>query len=340
MKSKTSPRKIHVIKVILIAIIIGLIGVNTSFLTNNTSILRSTAADPTVVWNITLTINGSSGASNAVFFGEATNASDNKDIYDMPAPPMPPQFPAIAAWFETPFPVPFNNLIYEYKHYPSNYTEWNLSILWLPAPGNTTSTSITINWDSSQLLKITNLTLFLYENNTILANMLTTNSYSYIVTPNEPLHRFQIISQNQPSNNNSSEQNQIPLPPLFIYFLVIFMVIIIVLVLLYTRRNKSRREFLNEVEEKKTPILRREEEKAEEVVVSAEGYDITPPDKGEVKIKKKKEKAPKEEKTAETKEKPKKSKEKTEKKEKPKETKKSKTVSNRKPSKSHKKHKR
>jgi large subunit ribosomal protein L31e len=93
--------------------------------------------------------------------------------------------------------------------------------------------------------------------------------------------------------------------------------------------KKSRREFLKEEKEKKIPILRREEEKAEEAVPGAEGYDITPTGKGEVKIKKKKEKAPKEEKTAETKEKSKKSKEKTEKKGKPKEAKKSKTASKR-----------
>jgi large subunit ribosomal protein L31e len=68
--------------------------------------------------------------------------------------------------------------------------------------------------------------------------------------------------------------------------------------------KKSRREFLKEEKEKKTPILRREEEKAEEVVPGAEGYDITPTGDGEVKIKKKKEKAPKEKKPAETKEKP------------------------------------
>jgi large subunit ribosomal protein L31e len=59
--------------------------------------------------------------------------------------------------------------------------------------------------------------------------------------------------------------------------------------------KKSRREFLKEEKEKKTPILRREEEKAEEEVSGAEGYEITPTGEGEVKIKKKKEKAPKEE---------------------------------------------
>jgi large subunit ribosomal protein L31e len=57
--------------------------------------------------------------------------------------------------------------------------------------------------------------------------------------------------------------------------------------------KKSRREFLKEEKEKKTPILRREEEKAEEAVPGAEGYAITPTGEGEVKIKKKKGKAPK-----------------------------------------------
>jgi large subunit ribosomal protein L31e len=83
--------------------------------------------------------------------------------------------------------------------------------------------------------------------------------------------------------------------------------------------KKSRREFLKEEKEKKTPILRREEEKAKEAVPGAEGYDITPTGEGEVKIKKKKEKAPKEEE-------PIKSEEKAEKKEKPTKTKKSKTA--------------
>lgn len=68
--------------------------------------------------------------------------------------------------------------------------------------------------------------------------------------------------------------------------------------------KKSRREFLKEEKEKKTPILRREEEKVEEAVPGAEGYDITPTGDGEVKIKKKKEKAPKEEEIVKKKEKP------------------------------------
>jgi len=73
--------------------------------------------------------------------------------------------------------------------------------------------------------------------------------------------------------------------------------------------KKSRRELLKEEKEKKTPILKREEEAPAEGTPGAEDYEITPTTEGDVKIKKKKEKAPKEEK-----EEPKEKKEKAEKK--------------------------
>ena len=60
--------------------------------------------------------------------------------------------------------------------------------------------------------------------------------------------------------------------------------------------KKSRRELLKEEKEKKTPILKHEEEKPEEAASGAEGYEISPTAEGDVKIKKKKEKAPKEKK--------------------------------------------
>jgi hypothetical protein len=246
MKWKSSSRKICLTEILLIIVMIDLIAINTSILTNNTIVPSSTAANPTIQWYINLTIDEPNGAGYTVVFGEATNASDGQDSYDIPAPPTSPQLPVIIAWFETSFPVPFNNLFYEYKHYPSINTSWNLSILWLPGPGNTISTNITIHWDASQILKNTNITLFLYENNTILTNMLTTNSYSYIT--NSTVHGFQIISQNQPSNS-SLEQNKIQIPSLLIYILVILIIIILATLLLYKRRNKSQ---VTQIEPKKS----------------------------------------------------------------------------------------
>jgi len=243
MKWKSSSRTLHVTTIVLITVLIGLIGMNSSVVTNKTIIPCSTAASPTIPWNITLRINESGGAGNTVVFGEETNASHGQDGYDRPAPPIPPILPAITAWFETPFPPPFTKLIYEFKPSSSIYTSWNLSILWLPAPGNITSTSITIHWDSSQLLKNPNITLFLYENNTILTNMLTTNSYSYVT--NDTLHSFQIISQNQPSNN-PPEQNIIPILPLLIFILVLFMAIFIVFLFLNKKKKKSYEKWKEE----------------------------------------------------------------------------------------------
>jgi len=60
--------------------------------------------------------------------------------------------------------------------------------------------------------------------------------------------------------------------------------------------KKSRREILKEEREKKTPILRREEEMPEgDEGTGADDYDIAPTADGDVKIKKKKSKKPKEE---------------------------------------------
>jgi len=96
---------------------------------------------------------------------------------------------------------------------------------------------------------------------------------------------------------------------------IIFLIVFIFTILegIATRIKIIEREELKKVET---------EEKAEEAVPGTEGYDITPAGDGEVKIKKKEEKAPTEEEAAETKEEPMKSEEKAEKKEKP--TKKSK----------------
>ena len=236
MRSKYYQRKMSVTRLVLITVIIGFIGVNDSVFSNNITTSCSTVANPFTEWNVTITINESSGASNMVILGEATNASEGQDTYDRPVPPVSPLRPAIEAWFETPLPLPFNKLLIEYKPYPSVYTKWNLSIIWLPELGNTTLTRITISWDSSQMVKQDKETLFLYENNTVLTNMVTTHSYSYIT--NGTLHRFQVISQSQQSNN---PLDKIPLPflSLFMFILVIFIVSILVVLLFNKMRKKS-----------------------------------------------------------------------------------------------------
>jgi len=254
MKSKSSQRKRHIRKLLLIPALIGLLSGNILVFSNTTIIPCSTAASSIVQWNITLTINGSERTSSTVVFGQHINTSEGQDTLDIPAPPISPQLPSIAAWFDTSLLSPYDKLLYEFKQYPSVNASWNLSILWSPTPGNTTPTEITLYWDSSQLSKDTIDSLFLYENNTILTNMLTTSSYSFVT--NGTIHRFQIISQDQPSDYNSEQITKLILP-IFISILIIFTVIIIV----FFFHNKKRKKSYEKWKEEKTSFQIKEKPK-------------------------------------------------------------------------------
>lgn len=233
-KSKYPRRKIFIKKILLLIVILGLTGMITSALTNKTIIPISTAASQTVSWNVTLQITESSGAGNTIILGEAVDASNSQDTYDMPVPPMPPQFPSIITWFETPFSIPFNKLLSEYKHYPSNHSVWNLSIVWSPVPGDNSTAVLTIHWDSSQVAKSPYQSFLLYQNNTLLENMFTSTSYSF--STHGTLQHFQIICKDPLTN--SSKQNQLPILPIILSIIVIFVVIIIIVVIIYIRRTK------------------------------------------------------------------------------------------------------
>jgi hypothetical protein len=233
-KSKYPRRKTLIKKILLFIVIAGLTGMSTSTLTNETIFPLSTAASQTVPWNVTLQITESSGVGNTIVLGEAADASDGQDTYDTPVPPMPPQFPSIVTWFETPFSIPFNTLLSEYKHYPSNHSVWNLSIVWFPAPGNNSTAVLTIRWDSSQIAESPYQSFLLYQNNTFLKNMFTSTSYSF--STNGTLQHFQILCKDPLTN--SSEQNQLPMPPIILGIIVLFVVIIIMVVIIYIRRTK------------------------------------------------------------------------------------------------------
>jgi hypothetical protein len=225
---KRSRRK----RISVLIIIIGLIGsIIPGFTTQNTPIVLAVAE--TIPWNLTLHITEASGTGNTIVLGEKPDASNGQDRYDLPEPPAPPQFPYILAWFETPFPVPFDKLLQEYKQYPSSRSVWNLSILWVAKPGNNSPTTISINWDSSSIAASDHFSLLMYEDNTVVANMLIDHSYSFSTTGT--LHRFQIIGQSE-SSNSTSEKNEIPLLPIITGIVVLL--IIVVLFFFYSRRKK------------------------------------------------------------------------------------------------------
>lgn len=184
-------------------------------------------------WEVTLRITEPSGKIATVVLGGSPNASDAIDDLDRPEPPAPPELSYIRAWFSTSLQAPFSRLLQEYKHSPAGQMQWNLSILWVPEPEDTTLTTITISWDPSQVLRSTYSSFELIKMNTTVANMLTESSYSF--PSNGTLRHFQIQCRNIPSPL-SSEKNDLPILPVAFGGLVV--VIVVLSALFFYKRKK------------------------------------------------------------------------------------------------------
>jgi hypothetical protein len=232
MKQNYPPRRFLIKRMLLITIIMSLIGTGIQTLSNKNIPLSIVSAQQDT-WTLTLHITESAGSGNTIVLGGSPNASDGQDDLDLPEPPAPPTLPSIRAWFTTPFSIPFNKLLHEYKHAPSQRMEWNLSIIWAPEPGNDSSTIISISWNPTQATISTFNSFQLYENNTAAANMLTEDSYSF--PSNGTQQRFQIIGQTT-STNGTSEQNDLPVLPILLSISVLVIVVIVAL-FLYKRKK-------------------------------------------------------------------------------------------------------
>jgi hypothetical protein len=191
------------------------------------------AADAINPWNLTLHLSETSGTGYTLVFGVKPDASNGQDQYDIPEPPAPPQFPYILAWFATPFSRPFDRLQQEYKQYPSSRSMWNLSVLWVAQPGNTSPPTISITWDPQSVGARDHVSLLLYENSTVVADMLT--DYSYSFSTGSALHRFKIISESNASDGSSAGK-ELPVIPLSAGVIVI---IVLLLVVIWYRTKKT-----------------------------------------------------------------------------------------------------
>jgi len=213
MKNINKTRKIYVIAAVLIFIIstfissVGSLNINTIHSIENQLNFNKQVnnfEEPLIGdWNVSLVFNEPGGVYDDAFFGEKTDASDGIDIYDVFK--LPYNFPPyIRAWF-TGLPSPYNELWYEYKHYPDTSKQWNLTVQWVPTD-HVTPTTVTISWNSSEVddseynvVKLCNST------GAQLKNMLTESSYSFTCPANTPQF-FYIKCQanntapNQPSN--------------------------------------------------------------------------------------------------------------------------------------------
>jgi hypothetical protein len=222
MKRYDLSRRHRMKRILFITIIVSLFGTGSVTLsnTNISSLIVSAQQDP---WNLTLQITELSGSGNTVILGGSPNSSDDMDDLDKPEPPIPPILPYIRAWFTTPFSIPFNKLLQEYKDIRSSRMEWNLSIIWVSESENITPTIISINWDPTQATK-SGFNLFkIYENETVVADLLTEHSYSFL--SNGTLHQFQIIGESS-STNNTTEQNYLEVRPISLGISVIVIIII------------------------------------------------------------------------------------------------------------------
>jgi hypothetical protein len=230
MRQKYSTKQFYIKRIFLI-IIISVIGMSIQTVSNKNVPLSIVSAQQDT-WSLTLHITESARAGNTVILGGSPNASNDQDDLDLAEPP-PPQAPYIRVWFTTPFAVPFNNLLHEYKHVPSERMEWNLSLIWVPEPENESNTTVSISWDPAQAIHSTFNSFQLYDNNTVVANMLTENSYTF--PSNGTLHHFQIIGQTI-SKNNTSENNNLPVVPITLGIIVLVIVAMIAL-FLYKRKK-------------------------------------------------------------------------------------------------------
>lgn len=182
-------------------IIVAMLVFSSVFMFSFMFIESSKAADEDIEWSIQLNIKPDEGANDTLIFGEVSDASNDKDEYDVPKPPAP-QSPHIRAWFNTNLDPPYNLLWEEYRKYPDNYNVWNFTIMWTPE--NDLSTSVNIYWDISQVSNTEYSSTHLYKNNSNVADMMTDDSYTYLHSANTP-YTFQIISQseeNPPNNPN------------------------------------------------------------------------------------------------------------------------------------------
>jgi hypothetical protein len=232
MKHHDSSRRYRLKRILFITIIVSLFGTGIETLSNTNipSLIVSAQQDP---WNLTLQITEPSGSGNTVILGGSPNASDDTDDLDIAEPPTPPMLPYIRSWFTTPFSIPFNKLLQEYKYILSPRMEWNLSIVWVSESENVSPTTISINWDPTQAAKSGFTSFKVYENKTVVANLLTEHSYSFL--SNGTLHHFQIIGESS-STNSTTEQSDLEILPILLGISVIVIVIIFVF-FMYKRKR-------------------------------------------------------------------------------------------------------
>jgi hypothetical protein len=226
-------KRSHIQRVLFFSIFIALTG-NIHFMCAQQTTSLVLAFEETSPWNMTLRVTESSGVGSTMTLGVESDASDGLDHYDLPAPPPPPQFPYIRSWFVTSFAVPYDSLLHEYKSVATEKAIWNISLLWMPAPGNQSNTTLNLLWDSTRIPVNHTRSFLLYENDVVIADMIAENSFTF--STNGSLHRFQIIYQKVLSNS-TEKPIEMPVLPLIVVGIVSVVSIVTIVVIIKKRKK-------------------------------------------------------------------------------------------------------
>jgi len=182
-------------KTIALIFILFLIVSSVSSLNINSeeNLFFTTDVSKDIAWTVTLNLTETGGKKDYEIFGEAYNASDVLDIYDIPNPPVGIP-PFLDAYFSTNFSLPHDRLMQEIKKYPAAYKEWNFTVWWTGS-----DTTVTISWNTTEIAQSEYDAIMLCDDaGTPLADMLSENNYVFFCPDNGFVH-FQIVcSSNQP----------------------------------------------------------------------------------------------------------------------------------------------
>ncbi|MFA5103131.1 MAG: DUF2341 domain-containing protein, partial [Candidatus Thermoplasmatota archaeon] len=167
-----------------------------------------------IIWNATLVLSETGGMMDLVGFGEATDASDGQDSYDVPKPGTPPTMPYLVGWFDAGLSEPYNRLWWDYRAYPDSYKVWNLSVLWMPVD-YASPTMVTLSWNSSELIDAEyGMVTLINLASGATVDMRSTESYVFNASAVVP-HEFLIIGSSEmelPVTNLTTAWNLVSVP--------------------------------------------------------------------------------------------------------------------------------
>ena len=163
-----------------------------------TDIVR--ASEENLEWSVIINFTEPGGANNNLIFGEALDALNSKDSYDIPIPP-PGIPPYIRPWFDAGLSEPYDSLFYDIRNFSDVSNIWDLYVQWVPTDYSSPN-DITISWDISEISSSNydSVVLFDYESEIVVADMKFDSEYSY-ESPATIQYHFQIICNSGQSNN-------------------------------------------------------------------------------------------------------------------------------------------